>query len=83
MRMIIGAFALALAASLAHAERDIYDKCETTLRLCFQRCLDDGVSGPRECNANCNTARCEGIDGPERSLTDFLRWKDTKGKVWL
>lgn len=75
------AFTLTLGPALAH-ERDIYDKCETTLRLCFQRCLDR-KDDANACNTDCNTSLCEGVSGPERPLTKFLRWKDTKGKVWL
>jgi len=73
--------AFALSPSLAH-ERDIYDKCETTLRLCFQRCIDR-KNDAKTCNMDCNTSSCESISGREKPLTEFLKWNSTKGKIWL
>ena len=82
MRMVFLAIALTLMPGLSWAERDIYDKCETTLRLCFQRCMDR-KSDSKACNMDCNTSSCEGVSGPEKPLTEFLNWKNTKGKVWI
>ena len=80
MKTLMVCLALASTAASA-ADTQVLDLCESRLRTCFAKCVSKGQ--PDTCNRECTTAKCEGLVGEhERTLTEFLSWRRTKGRIW-
>ena len=80
----IAIIAVFLGATPAKAEQDALDRCESKLRVCYRQCLGaNWKNTPPVCDHFCTTSWCEGVPGSEKTLTEFLKWKETKGRTWL
>lgn len=76
------ALPVAILASLligaAPVSHDTLARCEAELRKCYRICTKEAM--PSWCDKLCNSSSCADPVGPERSYSEFLRWR--KG-IWL
>ena len=78
---MLKAFSLALALTIPGASfavgTNAFDACEEDLRGCFATCTADADT----CNRRCTTEECDDIPGAWKTLTEFLAWRRTHGRI--